>query len=289
MARHSKNNTAGSVFTYSEREKLKKEGEWGQSSQRISGESQKLFEQCSLCMKSITAPVACPKGHLFCFECIMENLISQKKELSNKKLKDHYSKGKALENFEQEKIKELQNKTNNLIEATDYLVVKSQDEVVFEDDINHKSQSKPEDFNVDSRKTKIINCFWVPENTPKAITDTDKHEKEKHFLTKCPVGNHNLKVKDLLNCKIDMLSGKAYCKNCKSMIGYQQVLLFPNCGCTLCKRCYDRIYVDAIEEKKSCSYCNVISSNIIKLKESASGFANCKEVVKKQYAPSFIS
>jgi hypothetical protein len=35
MSRHSKNNTAGSVFTYSERQKLKKTNEWGQVSARV--------------------------------------------------------------------------------------------------------------------------------------------------------------------------------------------------------------------------------------------------------------
>jgi hypothetical protein len=35
MSRHSKNNTAGSVFTYGERQKLKMTNEWGQVGARI--------------------------------------------------------------------------------------------------------------------------------------------------------------------------------------------------------------------------------------------------------------
>ncbi len=35
MARHSKNNTAGSVFTYGERQKLKTQNEWGEITSRI--------------------------------------------------------------------------------------------------------------------------------------------------------------------------------------------------------------------------------------------------------------
>jgi len=37
MARHSKNNTASSVFTYGERQKVKKSNEWGEIQARIGG------------------------------------------------------------------------------------------------------------------------------------------------------------------------------------------------------------------------------------------------------------
>jgi hypothetical protein len=35
MARHSKNNTAGSIFTYGERQKIKQTNEWGEMNARI--------------------------------------------------------------------------------------------------------------------------------------------------------------------------------------------------------------------------------------------------------------
>ncbi len=37
MSRHSKNNTAGSVFTYGERQKLKRQNEWGEVYSRVGG------------------------------------------------------------------------------------------------------------------------------------------------------------------------------------------------------------------------------------------------------------
>ncbi len=37
MSRHSKNNTASSVFTYGERQKLKQTNEWGQVYARVGG------------------------------------------------------------------------------------------------------------------------------------------------------------------------------------------------------------------------------------------------------------
>ena len=41
MSRHSKNNTAGSVFTYGEKLKLKKQNEWGDISSRIGSKENK--------------------------------------------------------------------------------------------------------------------------------------------------------------------------------------------------------------------------------------------------------
>lgn len=35
MSRHSKNNTASSVFTYAERQRLKKQNEWGEICTRV--------------------------------------------------------------------------------------------------------------------------------------------------------------------------------------------------------------------------------------------------------------
>jgi hypothetical protein len=35
MARHSKNNTANSIFTYGERQRVKKQNEWGEVTGRV--------------------------------------------------------------------------------------------------------------------------------------------------------------------------------------------------------------------------------------------------------------
>ena len=40
----------------------------------------KKFELCTLCLAKVVKPVACLQGHLFCKQCLIENLIEQKKE-----------------------------------------------------------------------------------------------------------------------------------------------------------------------------------------------------------------
>jgi nitric oxide synthase-interacting protein len=80
MSRHSKNNTANSVFTYAEKKMLVKE--YGVKTARIGQDSQKVFEQCVLCLSTVKEPVSCLKGHVFCRECIMSNMLLQKKSIA---------------------------------------------------------------------------------------------------------------------------------------------------------------------------------------------------------------
>jgi len=67
MSRHSKNNTAHSIFTYGERMKLISNNEWGEIKSRIGSkyklliiiaDSQKKFEQCLICLNTLNEPVS---------------------------------------------------------------------------------------------------------------------------------------------------------------------------------------------------------------------------------------
>ncbi len=116
MSRHSKNNTAHSIFTYGERMKLINQNEWGAIKTRIGSknnilplkiaDSQRKFEQCFLCLNTLVEPVSCNKGHLFCKSCIVENLLFQKKEI----------KLKVAEWQEKEKLREKEIKENDNLE-----------------------------------------------------------------------------------------------------------------------------------------------------------------------------
>jgi nitric oxide synthase-interacting protein len=70
MTKHSKNNTASSIFSYAEYKKL----DYGTKRQRLGNESMKSFNACSLCLERARIPVACSEGHLFCTECVYSDL-----------------------------------------------------------------------------------------------------------------------------------------------------------------------------------------------------------------------
>ncbi|KAF9457897.1 hypothetical protein BDZ94DRAFT_1272036 [Collybia nuda] len=83
MTKHSKNNTASSIFSYAEYKKL----DYGTKRQRLGNESMRRFDACALCLNSAREPVACNEGHLFCKECVYTDLLSQKKDIQRQKAK----------------------------------------------------------------------------------------------------------------------------------------------------------------------------------------------------------
>ncbi|CAB4399210.1 unnamed protein product [Rhizophagus irregularis] len=77
MPRHSKNNTALSFFTYAEGKAL----DYGTKKQRLGRDSMRECDACYLCLQRAREPVCCTQGHLYCKECILENILAQKKEI----------------------------------------------------------------------------------------------------------------------------------------------------------------------------------------------------------------
>ncbi|KAJ2928480.1 hypothetical protein H1R20_g8614, partial [Candolleomyces eurysporus] len=81
MTKHSKNNTASSIFSYAEYKKL----DYGTKKQRLGNESMRRFDACALCLNRARDPVACQEGHLFCKECVYTDLLTQKKDIKRQK------------------------------------------------------------------------------------------------------------------------------------------------------------------------------------------------------------
>jgi nitric oxide synthase-interacting protein len=72
MTKHSKNNTASSIFSYAEYRKAA--ADYGTKRQRLGNESMRRFDACSLCLQTAREPVCCKDGHLFCKECAVSDL-----------------------------------------------------------------------------------------------------------------------------------------------------------------------------------------------------------------------
>ncbi|KAL5497731.1 hypothetical protein ACEPAH_2662 [Sanghuangporus vaninii] len=93
MTKHSKNNTASSIFSYHEYKRL----EYGTKRQRLGNESMRPFDACALCLQKAREAVACNEGHLFCKECIYADLLSQKKDIKRQKARLEALKKEAEE------------------------------------------------------------------------------------------------------------------------------------------------------------------------------------------------
>ncbi|EGO01162.1 hypothetical protein SERLA73DRAFT_179260 [Serpula lacrymans var. lacrymans S7.3] len=100
MTKHSKNNTASSVFSYAEKQKTN----YGTKRQRLGNESMRTFDACALCLQRAREPLACNHGHLFCKECVYTDLLTQKKDI--KRQKDRLEAMKKGAEGEKERAKE---------------------------------------------------------------------------------------------------------------------------------------------------------------------------------------
>lgn len=81
MTKHSKNNTASSIFSYAEYKKLN----YGTKKQRLGNESMRNFDACALCLNRARDPLSCGEGHLFCKECVYTDLLTQKTDMKKQK------------------------------------------------------------------------------------------------------------------------------------------------------------------------------------------------------------
>lgn len=93
MTKHSKNNTASSIFSYAEYKKL----DYGTKRQRLGNESMRRFDACALCLQRAREPVACQKGHLFCKECVYTDLVTQMQDIKRQKARLETLKREAEE------------------------------------------------------------------------------------------------------------------------------------------------------------------------------------------------
>ncbi|EPT01926.1 hypothetical protein FOMPIDRAFT_141736 [Fomitopsis schrenkii] len=93
MTKHSKNNTASSIFSYAEYKKL----DYGTRRQRLGNESMRRFDACTLCLQRAREPVTCQKGHLFCKECVYTDLVTQLDDIKRQKARLEAMKREAEE------------------------------------------------------------------------------------------------------------------------------------------------------------------------------------------------
>ncbi|GAA94855.1 uncharacterized protein L969DRAFT_90761 [Mixia osmundae IAM 14324] len=82
MVKHSRNSTARQYLSNHERN-IK---HYGTQTERLGADSMRNFDACALCLQRARDPRSCTQGHLFCHECIVNSLLTQKKEAKRQQL-----------------------------------------------------------------------------------------------------------------------------------------------------------------------------------------------------------
>ncbi|KAL8992553.1 MAG: hypothetical protein Q9169_007008 [Polycauliona sp. 2 TL-2023] len=228
---HSKRNTSLAFFTSHERSLLKTT--WGSQSTRLNRDSFLPFASCVLCLQPSRDPVACSShGDIFCRECIVSNLLAQRKEI---KRLEKDSERRRRENEENETGRAEEEKERSVrefeatmmgLEASNTQATKSKDhgrigvadnrrdsegrgvKRKFELDEEQILQNT-KDERVKARKAiddekaskATLPSFWVPALTPSTSTTTTANPPKKlHPLCpgSSPTSTHPLSLKTLI-------------------------------------------------------------------------------------------
>ncbi|CAJ0752515.1 2966_t:CDS:10, partial [Entrophospora sp. SA101] len=263
MPRHSKNNTALSFFTYAETKSL----EYGTKKQRLGRDSMREVDACYLCLQRARDPVCCSHGHLYCKECILENILAQKKEILRQqklleerakdeieevKRKDGLAKEAIIQDFERQQVKITpiaSKKRSFQLDEEDLAAVSKREK--------EEALKKIEEEEIALSKPKLPN-FWLPSLTPSADPDKIKSIK---LQTMCTATNpeHSLSVKNLVATKFtetkDSDSKKIHyiCPSCrKTLTNSLKICLIKPCGHVICKICVDKF----VKKSKRCFVCD---------------------------------
>ncbi|EFJ14524.1 hypothetical protein SELMODRAFT_98131 [Selaginella moellendorffii] len=276
--RHSKNNNDLAFFTYDERRKLG----YGTQKERLGKDSIKPFDACCICLKRLTDPQCCQKGHLFCKECILESLLAQKKDIKRKI---------ALFATQQKKDQEDELERRNLekeraLEAFD----RQNNSAVPHHDKNHDFGDAKAGFqgansvkvtSYEEEALKSMKAFWLPSATPEAAERIDAPSTD----TICPEGKEKLKLKQLFTISFseivdpegkDTEENRYMCPSCSTTLTNRTTLVVINsCGHVLCKKCAEQFIIP----EKACSVCNrpCKAKNMVTLEKGGTGFAGHDE------------
>ncbi len=188
--------------------------------------------------------MCCPKGHLFCKECIIGNLLVQKKEIK-KRIKTWQNQQKKLSLEEDSKLrKEKQIKMDSL-KAIEDNIAKVDTETNIENflpDDTILQMKTIEEVAESKNKIKLIeksemieNCFWLPERTPEFNKIDTRRPSE---LLYCPLkdNDHAIKLKNLISLKLKEEDSEKYsCSVCHRDLSVQKIVALRTCGHVMCK------------------------------------------------------
>ncbi|EPS58928.1 hypothetical protein M569_15885 [Genlisea aurea] len=272
--RHSKNNNDLAIFTYDEKRKLG----YGTQKERLGKDSIKPFDACGLCLKTAIDPMCCPKGHVFCKECILECLLAQKKDIQRKHTayaaQQKQEKEEEEEKLMMQKARELdafdQQNHGALPQYNDKNYVKNKN------GFHGANSVKATSYEEEALRT--MKAFWLPSATPDAPKKVGLPSSD----TVCPEGKEKLRLKilfpihfteDTTEQKVSSSLDKSYlCPSCKvTLTNTLSLVVLNSCGHVFCKKCADKFM--AVD--KACLVCDkpCKEKNIVNLAKGGTGFA----------------
>jgi len=200
-----KNNTTQANLSYYERSLLRKVNQ----AQRLGGDSFKPLDSCYLCLSKTFDPVACSQGHIYCRECIVSNLITQKagidaqrREMDRWEENDYGEREQARQNARDRVVADFEkgmglgvvggrgimgdgNKAGSSKAGGKFELDRESLEKATRD-AEDKAKKQLEVEHAESRKAKLA-AYWLPSMAPEAKLGPVKDIK---LQTLCHMGQH---------------------------------------------------------------------------------------------------
>lgn len=207
------------------------------------------------------------KGHLYCRECILMNILDQKKEIE---------KRKQIKSVEKKKKEEEQ----KILDA------EKQFEVAEEFRRQQESLSfSCEKETVDDSTALSSKAFWIPTATPSATSssNTESSNTDKVHVI-CPRGNHPLSLKLLLDISFSFADRKEICPVCcKELSNNVDPAVLSACGHVICKSCSSNMK----ELEDSCLVCDKKHKGFIAIETEGTGFSSKGSVEAQKFDVAF--
>ncbi|KAI8078175.1 uncharacterized protein B0P05DRAFT_470513 [Gilbertella persicaria] len=291
MPRHSKNNTASSVFTYHEAHTL----DYGTKRQRLGRDSYRNYNACFLCLQTTRDPVACSKGHLACRECMYESILQQKQAIKQEQ-KLFEQKAQELDNQKQLQDLEAKRVLLDTFDKTQNSVLGDRRPTIrdgLKDEPNNKkrkfseeeaksiAEKELEKASLQLQKDKEeaskprLGSFWVPSVTPSADSTSIAPVKTQVLCT-ASEETHSLTLKSLIDVKFqkeDKNKDNNVCPAClKTLTNSIKLSVMRNCGHVICNTCVDMF----VAKSKKCYVCETKtkSKDIVDMSPEGTGFAS---------------
>ncbi|GAA5886358.1 hypothetical protein JCM16303_002510 [Sporobolomyces ruberrimus] len=284
MGRHALHAHTRASLTAAERERAKETS--GSKKAILGRDSFKDFDACSLCLRRAIEPRVCTSGHLYCQECVVSNLLEQKKDIkrqnvllermraeSEQEMAEARSvaRERVMKEFEtaqtglgsraaEGKVSSTGQDKDGNKRGTKRAFELDEDEIerLTNEAIDEASKRMAKEM-AEVRKTKLTN-YWLPSLTPSAKPEAVLDVK---LQTLCQASKppHPLSLKSLTAVKLttdpaDKTSKgdlAVICPCCrKSITNNVKSYVLKACGDLLCVTC-----VDTLSRKdKACANCS---------------------------------
>ncbi|XP_060232908.1 nitric oxide synthase-interacting protein-like [Meriones unguiculatus] len=206
MTRHSKNCSAGAVYTYYEKRKDREASGYGTLNIRLSRDAMKNFNCCCLSLQPCHDPVVTPDGYLYEREAILEYILHQKKEIARRmKAYEEQRGARRKEQKELQRAAAAQDKVRGFLEKEAALVSRPLNPFMPKAATlpnTDVEQLGPSEGPLGKDKDKSLPSFWIPSLTPEA--KATKLEKPSRTVT-CPMSGKPLRMSDLTSVRFTQL------------------------------------------------------------------------------------